>query len=169
MAPSMETLREFADPFNFAQISYVTTDIDQAVDALKRTYGIPEFAVSRGAQVQTVSGPATINAALAFAGGRQIEVIQPAGGPDSVYRDVLPKQGFALRHHHFGHLIKTAEDWQRVNAVIKAKSWATPVGGNYMDMIQYVYVDVRAEVGHYLEFMYHNEQGMKFFTSAPGY
>lgn len=165
----IDALREFADPFNFTQISYVTTDVDQAVDTLKKTYGIPEFSISRGAEVQTPRGMATINAALAFADRKQIEVIQPTGGPDSVYRDELPKRGFALRHHHFGHLITRADDWQRVNAVIRARGWATPIGGNYMDMIHYVYVDVRAEVGHYLEFMYHTEKGMDFFVSAPGY
>ena len=166
----IDALREFADPFNFAQINYVTNDVDEAVMRLKRTYGIPEFSITRGAEVQTAKGPARIHGALAFAGGRQIEVLQPAGGADGVYRDWLPREtGFALRHHHYGHLITSAEDWQRVKAIIRAKGWDTPVGGNYDNAIEYLYVDVRHEIGHYLEFMYHNEKGMEFFRAAPGY
>lgn len=166
----IDALREFAGPFNFSQVCYVTNDLDRAVEGLKRTYGIPEFAITQNSEVQTPQGVALVNGALAFAGDMQIELFEPAGGHDAPYRCMLPEgSGFALRHHHFGHLIKTAEDWQRVNEVIRAKGWDTPIGGNYMDMIQYIYVDVRHEVGHFLEFMYHNEEGMKFFAAVPGY
>ena len=93
--------------FRFSQVSYATTDLDHACRTLGMTYGIPRFSVSRGARVESPAGTITIDVAQAFVGDRHIEIIEPTGGPDGLYRDVLPSSGFGVRHHHFGH-VRTA-------------------------------------------------------------
>ena len=46
-----------------------------------------KFQVNRDVTIQTVNGPACAHFALAFVGSRQLEIIEPCGGADAVYRD----------------------------------------------------------------------------------
>jgi Glyoxalase/Bleomycin resistance protein/Dioxygenase superfamily len=153
--------------FRFSQVSYATTDLDHACRTLGMTYGIPRFSVSRGARVESPAGTITIDVAQAFVGDRHIEIIEPAGGPDGLYRDVLPSSGFAVRHHHFGHVANRADEWARIQAFIEKREWQIVLAGNYCDMMHYAYVDTRAELGHYLEFMFQTEQGRDLFKDVP--
>jgi hypothetical protein len=41
------------------------------------------------------------------------------------------------------------------------------LSGNYFDMMHYAYVDTRAELGHYLEFMFQTEMGRDLFKDVP--
>ena len=41
------------------------------------------------------------------------------------------------------------------------------LAGNYCDMMHYAYVDTRAELGHYLEFMFQTEKGRDLFKDVP--
>ena len=156
-------------PFRFSQVSYVTTDLEQACRVLGTTYGVPRFAISRGASVASPAGTITIDVAQAFVGDRHIEIIEPTGGLDGLYRDVLPRSGFAVRHHHFGHMADGAEEWQRIQDFIATHGWQVVLAGNYFDMMHYAYVDTRAELGHYLEFMYQTEKGRDLFKDIPRY
>jgi hypothetical protein len=156
-------------PFRFSQVSYATTNLEHACRVLGATYAIPRFSISRGAGVESPSGTITINVAQAFVGDRHIEIIEPAGGPDGLYRDVLPNSGFAVRHHHFGHVAEHVEEWRRIQAFIADGGWQVVLAGNYFDMMHYAYVDTRAELGHYLEFMFQTEKCRDLFNDVPRY
>jgi Glyoxalase/Bleomycin resistance protein/Dioxygenase superfamily len=168
-----EAIPTLAGPFGFFQIAYVTNDLEQAVRALGALYGIGRFQVNRGAQIETGAGIATAHFALAFVGEQQIELIEPAGGVDSVYREPLPVTGFAVRMHHAGRLITNAEEWDRVCSSVAAGGLATPVRGVYchegVPLMHYVYADTRAVLGHYLEFMYRTVAGRDIFAQVPRY
>ena len=41
------------------------------------------------------------------------------------------------------------------------------LAGNYFDMMHYTYVDTRAELGHYLEFMFQTGKGRDLFKDVP--
>jgi Glyoxalase/Bleomycin resistance protein/Dioxygenase superfamily len=153
--------------FSFSQVSYSTTDLDEACRVLGVSYGIPRFSINRGAEVESPAGTIRIDVAQAFVGDRHIEIIEPAGGPDALYRDTVPSSGFAIRHHHFGHIANSADDWQRILAFISERSWAVVLAGNYFDMMHYAYVDTRVELGHYLEFMFQTEKGRDLFKDVP--
>ena len=155
--------------FRFSQVSYATSDRTEATRVLGQVYGIPRFAIHRGAEVESPQGRIVIDTAQAFVGDRHLEVIQPAGGPDGLYRDVLPREGFGLRHHHYGHLTHRADEWSAIQAFIRDRGWRIVLGGNYADLMHYAYVDTRAELGHYLEFMYQTELGRDMFVDVPRY
>ena len=155
--------------FRFSQITYATSDIDIAAQRLGAIYGIDRFLITRDAEVESPEGPLRIHTGQAFVDDRHIEVIEPAGGADGVYRDMLGKDGFSLCVHHYGHLTRDPGEWEKIQAFIEDKGWRIALGGNFADMMHYVYVDTRAELGHYLEFMYQTELGKDMFAEVPRY
>jgi hypothetical protein len=159
--------------FNFFQIAYVTTYVDQAARAIGALYGIERFQINRAVTIETSAGVAQAHFALAFIGSRQIEIIQPAGGADGAYRDILPSLGFAMRMHHAGHLVTRAADWAQIVAAVTSSGYATPVGGVFrhddIALMHYLYADTRQVLGHYLEFMYQTDAGRDLFAQVPRY
>jgi hypothetical protein len=154
--------------FNAFQLAYVTPDIDGALAFAHARFGIAQFQVNRNVPIETRSGLANCHFAIAFIGQTQIELIQPAGGADAVYRDGLPSGG-QLRLHHVGVLIGDAVGWARQKADIAAAGLDTPVAGDFAGMMHYLYADSRAELGHYTEYMYQTEAGAGLFDAVPRY
>ena len=160
-----------AGPFGFFQVAYVTGDLERATRELGLLYGVPRFQVNHGAQIETRAGSARADFALAFVGEQQLEIIQPAGGADGIYRDALPADGSALRLHHFGRLITDPAQWSQVRGAVSASGLDIPVSGSYchegVPLMHYLYADARATLGHYLEFMCRTEAGREIFAQVP--
>lgn len=153
--------------FNCFQVAWVTSDLERAMRQFEQDLGIARFAVSRDVAIDTAAGSARLHFALAFVGEQQIELIEPAGGADAVYRAALPAEGFALRLHHLGHLVTAEREWQRLLGAIRRRGWSTPVAGEFGGLMHYVYADLRERYGHYLEFMYQTEAGRGMFADVP--
>lgn len=160
-------------PFGFFQVAYVTNDLDRAMGELGVLYGLGRFQVTRGAQIETRGGPARADFALAFVGDQQLELIQPAGGADGPYRDLLPADAYAVRLHHFGQLITDPAAWDGVRSRLLASGCDTPVAGTFCHdgapLMHYLYADTRQALGHYLEYMYRTEAGRDIFAQVPRY
>lgn len=158
-------------PFRFFQIAYVARDLDRATAACGALYGLTRFQVTRDVPIQTRAGEAGLHFALAFSGDAQIEVIQPAGGADEIYRNGLPTDGAAMRLHHLGHLIDHEPTWHAVTQAIAQSGLDVPVSGVFrhegVALMHYAYVDTRATLGHYLEYMYQTEGGRDLFSQVP--
>jgi len=159
--------------FNFFQLAYVVRDIERGTQQLGALYGIDRFRISRDVAIQTRDGTARLHFALAFLGSLQIEVIQPAGGADRIYRDRLPALGAAAQLHHVGHRVKSARKWEAVLRALAASRLAIPVNGVFTHegraLMHYAYLDAREYLGHYLEFMYQTEAGRDLFADVPRY
>ena len=166
-------IEKLPSAFNFFQIAYVTTYVEQAARAIGALYGIERFQINHNVAIETSAGVAQAHFALAFIGSQQIEIIQPAGGTDGPYRDPLPNSGFAMRMHHVGHLVTQAADWAQIDAAVRASGYATPVGGVFkhegVALMHYLYADTRQVLGHYLEFMYQTDEGHDMFAQVPRY
>lgn len=162
-----------AGPFGFFQVAYVTSDIDRATEDFGLLYGAARFQVNRNVEIQTVAGVARAHFALAFVGDQQLEVIEPAGGADGAYRDILPAGAYATRLHHFGRLITEPVEWEAVRTSVRASGLDSPVGGTFrhegIELMHYLYADTRAQLGHQLEFMYRTEAGRDIFAQVPRY
>jgi hypothetical protein len=154
--------------FNAFQLAYVVPDIHDAVALGQNYFGIPEFRINLDIPIETQDGVAKCNFALAFIGETQIELIQPAGGADGLYRGALPTAG-KMRLHHIGVLIRKAAVWARQKSAIAAAGLKTPAGGDFAGMMHYIYADTRAELGHYIEYMYQTEAGAGMFDAVPRY
>jgi hypothetical protein len=171
IATDLEDSNLFKGPFGFFQVAYVTTDLERATRELGALYGVERYQINRGVEIQTAAGLARADFGLAFVGEQQLEIIQPAGGADGAYREVLPRDTYATRLHHFGRLITDVAEWEAVRASVLASGCATPVGGTFCHegaaLMHYLYADTRQQLGHYLEFMCRTEAGRDIFAQVP--
>ena len=154
-------------PFIPFQLAYVTDDIDAAVARAGPIFGIGAFRVNRGAEIETGAGLALAHFALAFVGEVQIEIIQPDGGADAIYRNGIREGGGALNFHHAGALITSEMAWNDVVAAAEASGADIPVRGQFGELMHYLYLDRRDSVGHYLEYMWQTEAGADIFAAVP--
>jgi hypothetical protein len=161
-------MRSLSDLFrNFLQLGYVTDDIDAAAAYLEFTAGagpcLKSYGTSLGGgRLPAAGGPRsafavvdgvladewTIDVALVNAGATNLEVIRPVAGAVDLYRDAV-RPGEPATLHHVGF---TVDDFDEASAVVAAsgRSWA-----QYGDSgeIRFGYLDLRAELGHYVEVM----------------
>jgi hypothetical protein len=144
---------------NFFQFGYVTTDLDTAMALYRDRFDVPEFYIL----------PAAIPTRTAFAwvGDTMVELIQP--GDDKyrpIYIEALPKSGIAL--HHLGYRVHDEHRWLEILAGLAAYEIPTtrlqipPELG-----MEVLYADARAQLGHYVEYIW-NKAGMPdFFRNVP--
>ncbi|KEQ54382.1 VOC family protein [Sphingobium chlorophenolicum] len=156
-------------PFALFQMAYVTDDIDAAARKAMGSFGIGAFQINRDMAIETGQGIATAHFALAFLGDTQIEIIQPAGGADDVYRQGIRGRGGSLSFHHAGMLVTEEAQWCAMVAAIERSGASVPVRGAFGASMHYLYVDRREEIGHYLEYMWRTEAGAAIFDAVPRY
>lgn len=148
---------------NCFQIAYVTNDIDQAADLFRDRYGTGDFQFMRelpGGQIQI---------ALAFAGDMMIELIQPINDTLGVYANwIAGERGFAVRHHHFGLLVNSKDELAAIRAAHAERGLTVVMEGEMPGMLDFLYVDTTAELGHYLEYVLLDAGGRAMFASIPG-
>ena len=100
-------------------------------------------------------GETVIKGAIGFVGDLQLEVIEPAGGHDSIYRDALPDDGaFHTRWHHAGFLLNSADELNSVRACLTEAGHRVTLSGRNPGVARFAYFDARAILGHYLEYFY---------------
>lgn len=157
------------DFYNFFQLGFVCADIAAGAETLKRMYGVPEFWMGPRGTVHSADGPMEVDGAVAFVGNVQIELLAPAGRADAVYRDFVPPEPGGVRLHHCCHLIDSQQRWEQLLTSVAASGLATPIRGQYLDLAHYLYIDTRATLGHYTEFLYQTEAGRDLFKDVPRY
>lgn len=156
-------------PFaGFLQIAYVCTDLTQAIAHFSQKEKVSKWVELRELPIEVQPGKqAILNVGLAFVGATQIELIQPVGGHDAIYRDALPAQGFALRFHHLAQLIESEEAFERQRSELAAQGTAIPVDGQSPGMARYFYTDRRATLGHYMEHIWYSPTGLAHMAQMP--
>ncbi|MFF2851939.1 VOC family protein [Streptomyces sp. NPDC058001] len=173
-------MRSFSDLFrNFIQLGYVTDDIDAATSYLESSLGTVEcvrhYKSSLGggrppagdepgsSDFVVVDGvPAdewVIDVALVNAGATNIEIIRPVEGAVALYhRGVRPEMPATLHHVAF-----RVEDFDEASALVTGagKSWAQY---GRSGPIRFGYVDLTAELGHFVEIMEYSGEGTSPFA-----
>jgi len=159
-------------PFShFCQNAYVTTDFDQALELFRERFGIPRFFELRDGEMETGPGRyAGVHVAIAWVGALQIEIIQPLGGFDAIYREALPVDGgFAMRFHHTCQRVDSETDYEALLLDIEQRGLTIAAQGQHGGHVRYLYIDARAELGHYLEHTYYTPAGLALFEQVPRY
>ena len=153
---------------SFSQIAYVTTDFDAALKLLSERFGVRRFLELRDIDfvVQPDGATARCHVGLAMAGGLQIELIEPRGGADSIYRDALPGEGFAVRLHHFAQALPTLEALQALRHQVEDAGLAIVVDGQAPQGMTYFYADARDPLGHYFEFTWSTPEFLAAMAQA---
>jgi len=92
--------------------------------------------------------------AHAFIGAVQIEIIQPAGGDDGLYRDFCAADSSAIRHHHFGMWVDDAAEYSGLRASLEEQNIPIVFEVAIPDIGGAIYADTRPKLGHYLEYVH---------------
>jgi hypothetical protein len=145
----------------FFQIAYVTTDLDEAMRVMKARYAIADFTMLEN---DLPDGSGTIRIAVAWVGGVMLELIH-AKAEGTIYTAILPAQGFAIRHHHYGYFIGSDPEWDRLHDQFRRDGWSIVFAGEVPDLLRVTYVEA-PELGHYLEYIQPTEAGKAFFANV---
>lgn len=150
------------------QNAYVTHDIDKAMRSLAERYGLKDYVTFEPDMVlKTPDGdkPSRVRAAFAWAGGLQIELIQPVSGFQDHYLPYLPanKADFIPRFHH---MAVRRDDIGEMRAEIARLGLPLALEGEVPGLI-FVYLDARSSLGHYLEYIWASPEGWEGLLRWP--
>jgi hypothetical protein len=147
---------------NIMQVAWVTPDMDRSLEQFGALYKVPEFLVMEQtfpAEVFGRHGEIGLRIALANVDAMQLELIQPLGGNDSIYRDVLPADGSHANvfHHVCVKVYGPRANWEEHIAGLGVHQ---PIvySGDVGPDARFVYTDERATIGMYLEHVWFGEE-----------
>jgi hypothetical protein len=150
------------------QIGFVTTDLEEAMALFSDTYGISKFKIRRDLSSAPGMPRMTVHLAHAYVGPMMIELIQPAGGEDALYREILPHNGFAIRPHHYGFMVRSEQELDRISAALETRSVPIAVDASMPEVARAVYADARSTLGHYLEYVYVRPEARRgYYAQVP--
>lgn len=164
MSPSTPAL-----PFQaFFQLAYVTNDVDRALEVFAERYGVGEFRdLGEVALALDDGGEATIRIALTLVGWLELELIEPRGGRDDVYRRELTGEGFALHWHHVGFKVPSPEALDDARHDLIAGGHDVVLSGGNPSASMFFYADARETLGHHLEYIYLSPERQEFPDALP--
>jgi hypothetical protein len=142
---------------NQYQLAYATSDIHRAMAILSEQYGTPEFKSLGGEDflapnvVWTPEGDREIvmKGAVARINGQAIEVLQPVSGAIEIYRD-FARPDEPMRLHHVAMRV---DDFDAALAESERHGRRVVMSGGFRSA-RFAYVDARATLGHYLEYVF---------------
>jgi hypothetical protein len=108
--------------------------------------------------------------AMGSRGGMIVELIEPVSGEVDFYTRLLPSDGsFAVRFHHPAVFIETGEEpWERMLSILAAAGLGVTYTVLIPDRVRAAYVDMTAELGHYLEICQLQKDDTDFFSGLAG-
>jgi hypothetical protein len=157
------------------QNAYVTHDLDKAMEIVGNTYGVEKFdRFDPDMVVNTPTGPQPMvnRVASYWAGGLNIEIIEPVSGAIQHYLSMLPadKSDAVPRFHHIS---LRRDDEAEMRAEIAQLGLPLAFEGPVsikaaIPSLVFVYLDGRASLGHYVEFTWKSPEAWKFVGWPEG-
>jgi hypothetical protein len=157
------------------QNAYVTHDIDKAVEIVGNKYGLTEWQrIEPDMVVKTIDGdkPLVVRVASTWAGGLNLEFIQPVSGYVDHYVSMLPsdKSDVVPRFHHIS---LRRDDEAEMRAEIARLGLPLAFEGpvtikDKIPSLVFVYLDGRESLGHYVEFTWKSPQAWEFVGWPEG-
>ena len=136
------------------QNAYVTRDVDKAVAGFKQYADVRALMeIEVPVKVWTPKGEGTGVQKLAFVwvGDLNYELIEPKEGDVlAIYRDALPADD-RLVFHHVCHVV---DDFEALMARVEKQPFPVVLKGGTPGLLEFVYVDTRAWLGHYTEYVW---------------
>lgn len=144
----------------FFQLGFVARDLEGATAMLSRRYGVERFRRRRATE--------WMESAHAWIGDVMIEVIAIGTGAPALYGDCLADDPAARRLHHHGFRVADADAWAAIERRVAEDGLATPMKGTVMDgQLNYMYVDTRADLGIYSEFIHLTGAATTLYDDVP--
>lgn len=147
---------------NVFQIAYATSDVEQAAKLFRERFDTGAFTI--------LDPPGDImRIGLAYAGTTMYELIQPLNDITGLYAPwIADVEGFAIRHHHLGMLVDTAEDLAAIRTTHVHNGTPVANEGSMPGALDFLYVDTTPLLGHYLEYVRLEEGGRAMFAQVEG-
>jgi Glyoxalase/Bleomycin resistance protein/Dioxygenase superfamily len=137
---------------NHYQNAYVTRDIKKAIALFRTQYNFEdftEFEIANEISTPAGRGICALKMALGWIGNLQYELIEPVSGMVDIFKADLPDE-YPMRLHH---ICMRVNDWDAFRAEVDRRKWPVVIEGSGRGgQLQYIYVDARESLGHYLEY-----------------
>jgi len=166
----MGTMKTLPLTTDFFQICYVTADLSAGMKQLAAMHGVERFRIKR--DVKSLPGmPAMqLNEAHVYVGLVQIELIQPAGGDDALYRDVCAGDGQSLRFHHYAVWVDDPSQFEGLLPALKEQNVPVAFASMIPNVGGVIYADLRSALGHYVEYVHLiPEVKRTYYADVPRY
>lgn len=137
------------------QNAYITRNIDKAIVDFQKYADVRKVLRHEGAtEVMTPAGRGMLHNKLAFVwvDDLQYEFIEPGPGISDIYRAALPADD-SLKFHH---ICMRVDNWEEFRPRVDQQPFPVVLerGG---DALKFLYLDARKLLGHYLEYVWVNE------------
>ncbi len=162
-------MRPLSDLFrNTMQLAYVTDDLDRACDYFESTLGTVDCLKTYQSSLNgivVVDGETAeewvIDVALVNVGPTNFELIRPVSGSVDLYRPAI-RAGAPATFHHVGFRVPSFDDATEILAE-NGRTWKQH--GNMPGAVKFGYVDLTAELGHWVEIMELERGGEQHFAA----
>ena len=152
----------------FYHLGYVTNDLDRALASFGSQYGTARFS-EIGQRSFKLDGIAQVElrVAMCFVDRTQLEIIQPLGGEDGVYRRALAGTGYQLRFHHTCFKVESIATLEEKRRSLVASGHKIVLSGGDHENASYFYADATDGLGHHLEYLYLSPSRAAFHAALP--
>lgn len=157
------------------QNAYVTHNLDKAMEIVAERFGVETFdRFNPEMVVDTPQGhqPMVSRIASFWAGGLNIEIIEPVSGFVDHYVTMLPddRSDAVPRFHHVSlRRESVAEIDEEIARLGLPLAFRGPVSiKDPIPSLVFVYLDGRQSLGHYVEYTWKSEEGWKFVGWPEG-
>jgi hypothetical protein len=154
------------------QIAHVTNSLDRAIREFRQAFGIAKFLEMRNHSVVTREGRrANMHVALAYRKDVMIELIEPIGGDDLVYREGLDGSDFVVRQHHVARIVDSDQEFDEEFERLRARGVKFPIMASRQDTndkCRVFYADLRPYIGYYIEYLAFSASGRQWLDTIPG-
>jgi hypothetical protein len=144
------------------QIAWNTTDMDRALAIFEQRHGVKEWRRLEGPMPQG----GKVRMEIGWAGGVMYELLWAEGPGSDIFRSGLPAEGFAVRPHHLGYYVPTAEAWDAVQKDVEHAGLKVVHTTHVPGFLQAIIVE-EPDLGLFLEYIFPEAGGMQFFETAP--
>lgn len=157
------------------QNAYVTHDLDRAMEMIAERFNVEKFdRFDPDMIVKTLTGeqPMSSRVASFWAGGLNVELIQPVSGYVDHYVSMLPqdRSDAVPRFHHIS--LRRDDEAAMREEIAKLGlplAFEGPVSIKApIPSLVFVYLDGRASLGHYVEFTWKSPEGWKYVGWPEG-
>jgi hypothetical protein len=180
----MSAARPVSDPFgdprpiealgdlfaNVWQICWVTSDFERGLQLLRDRFGVQNLTELPTEDAAFLNGtepaPWEVRLAMGARGGLIMELIEPVAGEVDYYRRFLPEDGsFGLRLHHLASFVELGDEaWESISELLASHGLRFDYTVLIPDRVRAGYVDMTAELGHFLEICQLQPADTEFFS-----
>ena len=138
---------------NYYHNGYVTHNLDGALEIFESRFGISDFVTSDATfNLKTPAGEQSSSVRIALRPG--IELIQPVSGFQDQVTSYLPRDS-SDPSPRLNHIALRRGDLASMRKEIHSLGLPVILETERPGVVVTIYVDARAELGHYLEFIWH--------------